>query len=868
MAREAWAALPKEQWPAGASLDDFQVQALHRAQHFDPEGVLGCHAASKADASLHVVRVWHPRLERDWEADGSGPVLLHFHPPATAASAEAPSPSALPMTRRCAWLYEAVVVLPEVSRPGREGPRLHRPVPYSVTTADGGSPLHDAFCFHGDLLGEEELDKLQGGVFPEIASSLGCHCVSVDGVWGLRFAVWAPRARFVSVVGDWNGWDGRTSPMQHRRRDLGLRWGFTGVWERFVPFGQSRSDVPMGCRYGYRMHTAHGTDVVRMDPFAQEFEVPDNWDRCPTNNISLVATCDDDFREEPFPWSDAAWLAERDAWRTGGELLRRPMAIYEVHLPSWRRSADGGLLTYRELAPLLLQHVQALHFNYVELVGLAHHPYIGSWGYQVTGYYACHSLLGSPDDLKFLVDSLHAAGVGVLMDFVPTHFCKDACGFSAFDGTATFEYEDPREGEQKEWGTKIFNFKKNEVRSFLLGSALFWAERYHIDGFRCDAVSCMIYRNFGRADGEWIPNEHGGDSNLEAVSLLRELNRQMNERHPGVIMIAEESTCWEGVTSLRDVSSGLGFDLKWDLGWMNDTLTYLMEPGWNRPSSHSKLTKRAALWMKNERYVLPLSHDEVANLKGSLLDKMGRKDGAHFYDRIRLLCALYGLQVASPGRPLIFMGCEIGQGGEWNCRCSVDWHEGQEPLRQQLCTWLSDLLGVYLHHAPLHRGDDYPHEAQYFGGFGVACGAPSFELIEDNPGACVMAFARHWKRDRPVLAVVNFSSSTHRSYSFCAPYHGEWEVLLNSDDQRYGGRGCGPGNLSRIWTHQGGREDCSDCLTFDVPAQGCVLLLSPDGFAERRTSGRRPVQQDFGSLESKYCDDAFEFGFSDTFLGF
>mmetsp|Transcript_116874 Transcript_116874/g.342238 ORF Transcript_116874/g.342238 Transcript_116874/m.342238 type:complete len:854 (-) Transcript_116874:175-2736(-) len=853
MAARPCAPLPKAQWPAGASLDDFQVQALHRAQHHDPAGVLGWHGAGGGDPSLRVVRVWHPRLERDFEAEGRGAVLLHV--------AELPP---VPLARRCAWLYEAVVALPPAAGKGGEG--LRRPLPYAVAVPDGGPPLHDAFGFEGELLSQEQLDKLQSGFFPEVANSMGSHCAAVGGVWGLRFVVWAPRARFVSVVGDWNAWDGRASPMRRRCRHLG--WGFTGVWELFVPFGTARGDVPSGSRYGYRIHTAQGTDLVRMDPFAQEFEVPSDLDRCPGTNTSVVSACDDDFREEPFGWRDAEWIAERDTRRMSDELLRQPMAIYEVHLPSWRRAPDGGLLGYRDIAPMLVQHVLAMHFNYVELVGLAHHPYIGSWGYQVAGYYACHSLLGSPDDLKFLVDSLHAEGVGVLMDFVPTHFCKDPCSFSDFDGSATFEYEDPREGEQREWGTKIFNFKKNEVRSFLLGSALFWARRYHIDGFRCDAVSCMIYRNFGRADGEWIPNEHGGDSNLEAVSLLRELNRHMNERHPGVLMIAEESTSWEGVTSLRDCSSNLGFDLKWDLGWMNDTLTYLSEPGWSRPSNHHKLTKRAALWMMKERYVLPLSHDEVANFKGSLLDKMGRKDGACFYDKLRLLCALYGLQVASPGRPLLFMGCEIGQGGEWDCRRSVDWHEGQEPLRQQLCTWVSDLMGVYLHHAPLHRGDDSPHDLQYFGGFSSVCGAPSFEWIEDNPSACVLAFVRHWRRERPVLAVVNLGNCEHRSYSFCAPYHGEWEVLLNSDDGRYGGRGVGPGNLSRIWTHQGGREDCSDSITFDVPAQGCVLLLGPEGFAERRTSGRRPVIAESGPSEDKYCDDAYEFGFTDDLWGF
>ncbi|CAJ1368312.1 unnamed protein product [Effrenium voratum] len=401
--------------------------------------------------------------------------------------------------------------------------------------------------------------------------------------------------------------------------------GFSGLWEVFVPFGLDVSQVPFGSKYGFRIHTASGLDVVKMDPYAQEFEVPSDLHHSPVFNASVVSSCDDNYKAEPFAWCDETWMQEREERGRLSTTLLQPMAIYEVHLPSWRRGANGEMLNYRDLAKQLVEHVKALNFNWVELMALAHHPFLGSWGYQVSGYYSCYSQLGSPDDLKHLINELHQAGIGVIMDFVPAHFCKDACSFCDFDGTPTFEYEDPREGEQRQWGTKVFAFRRNEVRSFLIGAALFWAERYHIDGFRCDAVSSMIYRNFGKAEGEWIPNEHGGDSNLEAVSLLRELNKSMKQFWPGVVMIAEESTAWEGVTSLKPASSGLGFDLKWDLGWMNDTLIYLEEPGWNKPANHSKLTFRAQ-YMQNERFVLPLSHDEVANMKGSLLEKMGKKE--------------------------------------------------------------------------------------------------------------------------------------------------------------------------------------------------------------------------------------------------
>jgi len=582
-----------------------------------------------------------------------------------------------------------------------------------------------------------------------------------------------------------------------------------------------------------------------------------------------VSAYDDSFRDEPFPWGDEDWIHERDRLGHCGLLLQQPMAIYEVHLPSWRRSADGGLLGYREIAPLLLQHVRAMNFNYIEIMGLAHHPFYGSWGYQVSGYYACYSLLGTPDDFKFLVDTMHRAGIGVLMDFVPAHFSKDACSFAGYDGTATFEYEDPREGEQRDWGTKVFNFRKNEVRSFLIGAVLFWAKRYHVDGFRCDAVSSMLYRNFCsregfKREGEWLPNEHGGNANIEAVSFFRDLNRAVHEQHPGVLMMAEESHAWGGVTwEESEHHGGLGFDLKWDMGWMNDTLTYLEQPAPARPKHHGKLTCRQLL---TERWVCPLSHDEVTHFKGSLLEKMGKHESQSFYDKLRLLAALFGYQVASVGRPLLFMGAEIGQGGEWNHRGSVAWHEGEEPLRGQLCTWVSDLLAVYQHHKPLHAGDD---------GERSHGGKEAFEWVESNAGACVLAFVRRFRRERPVLAIVNFSWQEHRNYCFCAPHYGEWEVLINSDDHRYGGRGCGPGNLSRIHTSQGGRPGWSDCLWLDVPAQGCILLLGPSNPDSCRASGTKGLggevagghSKSFEAKESIYYDDAWEYGFDDAGFG-
>jgi len=859
-------ALDRSEWPAGASLSDSDIDALHQARHADPFAVLGCHSwgAGAAMPARWVVRIWHRSLERDWETEGKQ-VLIRLRPLGASEAATVLAP-----TRRCPWLYEAVLEgLPQGACLEALG---ETPWIYEVEITDGNvcHRIFDAYALgRAPLLTEEEVDQFQSGIFPGVADTLGCHVLKgPGGVVGLALAVWAPNAAAVSVVGDWNGWDGRACPMRRICRSTG--GGFTGLWELFLPFGPSLGDVPLGNHYGYQIRTPHGDSSVRIDPFAQEFEAPPHdLTSAPHTCSSKVSTCDDAFRENPYSWGDEAWMRERERLGRCGLITQQPMSIYEAHLPSWRRTEQGGFLSYRDLAPLLVQHLQNLNFTHVELIGLAHHPYYGSWGYQVAGYYACYSLLGSPDDFKFLVDTLHRGGIGVIMDFVPAHFCKDACSFASFDGTPTFEYEDPREGEQKDWGTKVFNFRKNEVRSFLLGSVLFWAERYHVDGFRFDAVSSMLYRNFCstegfKREGEWIKNEHGGNANLEAISFLRDLNRVVHQRHPGVVTIAEESHAWGGVTwEESDHHGGLGFDLKWDMGWMNDTLTYLELAPTSRPSRHGKLTCRQ---LHAERWVCPLSHDEVTHSKGSLVEKMGKHGGMEFYDRLRLLSALVGYQVGSVGRPLLFMGSEFAQGSEWKCRQSLDWHEGEQPPRRQFCTWLSDLLAVYRHHPPLHAGD---------AGRGLGASDDSFEWVESNKDACVLAFVRRWRRERPVLVIVNFGSQEHRNYTFCAPHYGEWEVLLNSDDGRYGGRGAGPGNLARVRTSQGGREGWSDSLSLDMPGPGCVLLLGPERPDDCRASGSQGhLNGVAGTLkngretdENMYCDDAWEYGCSDGAMG-
>jgi len=861
-------ALERGKWPPGASLDDANIHLLHQASHDNPSYVLGCHKITHEGNNFLVIRAWHPRLERDWGAEG-GQVLLQLD--AVDGDSAKAQVANIPMIRRCAWLYEAVVpFLPGVYEEARGCP-LRRQANYRIKLPDG-TELVDAWAFGGDLLTEEQCDQFQGGCFVAIADAMGSHAVVIDGVHGVRFLVWAPRAKAVSVVGDWNSWDGRWLQMRRRHRHVG--GGFTGIWELFVPFGCSRACVPLGNYYGYQIIAGHGGMMVRTDPFAQEFEVPPtDLSAAPAVNSSRLSACDDAFRPDPFAWGDKGWLQRRDELRTNGALLEQPMAIYEVHLPSWRRTETGGFLNYRDLAPLLVEHMKNLHFNYVELIGLAHHPYTGSWGYQVSGYYGCYSLLGSPDDFKFFVNALHQADIGVIMDFVPAHFCKDGCSFAHYDGTPCFEYEDPREGEQRDWGTKVFNFRRNEVRSFLIGAAVFWAHRYHIDGFRCDAVSSMLYRNFdsrvgSKKDGEWVPNEHGGVDNQEAVSFLRALNRVMKATHPGVIMIAEESHAWGGVTAedASEHSGWLGFDLKWDLGWMNDTLEYMKKAGSNKRYHHANLTRRQ---LRIERWVCPLSHDEVSNRKGSLLDQMGREEGMHFYDRLRLLAALYGYQCASIGRPLLFMGQEIAMGREWDGRSSLDWHEGGEELRSKLCTWLSDLLAVYNYHKPLHAGDD---------GRGIGK-TDSFEWVESNADACVLAFVRAWRRERPVLVICNFGNHQHHNYGMSVPYYGEYEVMLNSDDLRYGGRGCGPPNLCRLRTSFGGCAGWNDSMWLDLPAQSCLLLLGPENPMGCKSGGMKRLdltgrtwmphgQCDVReTTDEMYINEAAGFGFDGPWMG-
>jgi 1,4-alpha-glucan branching enzyme len=559
----------------------------------------------------------------------------------------------------------------------------------------------------------------------------------------VAFAVWAPNAEAVSVVGEWNGWVPGKDP-------LALQGG-SGIWAGFVP-GIGKGTV-------YKLHVrsrVHGYTVEKADPFGFHHETP-------PRTASIVWDLD-------YQWSDAEWMASRAARNA----LAAPISIYEVHLGSWRRDpADPRrLLSYRELAPLLAAHAVELGFTHVELLPVMEHPFYGSWGYQVTGFFAPTARQGTPQDLMFLVDTLHQAGVGVILDFVPAHFPSDEHGLGYFDGTHLFEHADRRQGHHPDWKSEIFNYGRHEVRSFLESAAMFWLDRYHADGLRVDAVASMLYLDYSRKPGEWIPNAYGGRENLDAIAFLRALNEDVYREYPDVQTYAEESTSWPMVSRPLYVG-GLGFGLKWDLGWMHDTLHYLRHDPVHRKYHHNELTFRT-MYAGSENFVLPLSHDEVVHGKGSLLDKMAGTDGARFANLRLLLAWTY----AQAGKKLLFMGAELAQAREWNHEQSLDWHLLGDERHAGVAALVRDLNRLYRDAGALHAGDCQP------GGFEwIDCG--------DAENGVVSLLRRGREVDPPVVAVFNFTPVLRGGYRVGLPAGGRWRELLNSDARAYGGGGAG-----------------------------------------------------------------------------
>jgi 1,4-alpha-glucan branching enzyme len=603
--------------------------------------------------------------------------------------------------------------------------------------------IHDA-----SLLGEGDLHLFNEGSHLRLWEKLGAHPDVVNGREGTHFAVWAPEAESVSVIGDFNGW----------RTDvdlLGLQ-GNSGIWQGFVP------DVGCGSRYKYHVVSKHrGYRADKADPFAVCTEVP------PLTG-SVVWSLENE-------WRDGDWTAARASRQGIGE----PLAIYEVHLGSWRRVPEDGnrSLTYRELAATLPEYVAEMGFTHVELLPVMEHPFYGSWGYQTTGFFAPTSRYGTPQDLMYLIDRLHQHGIGVILDWVPAHFPSDEHGIGYFDGTHLYEHDDPRQGIHPDWGSFVFNYGRHEVRSFLLSSAMFWLEVFHADGLRVDAVASMLYLDYSRGPGEWIPNRYGGRENLDAITLLRRFNEEVYQQHPGALTAAEESTAWPMVSRPTYVG-GLGFGFKWDMGWMHDTLRYLAHDPIHRRYHQDALTFRG-LYMFSENFVLPLSHDEVVHGKGSLLGKMPGDP----WQRRANLRLLLGYMYTQPGKKLLFMGGEIGQWSEWSHERSLDWHLLDDPGHLGLQRWVRDLNTFY-------RGEPalYEHD----------CDPEGFVWIDCNDAEqSTLAFLRHGRNPDEALAVAcNFTPVPRHNHRLGVPWGDRWEEILNSDAPLYGG--SGQGNLGGV----------------------------------------------------------------------
>jgi 1,4-alpha-glucan branching enzyme len=624
-------------------------------------------------------------------------------------------------------------------------------------------------------LGELDLHLAGEGRHERIYEQLGAHVLE-DGV---RFAVWAPNARAVSVVGDWNGWDGRVDRLAPS--------GGSGIWHGVV------AEASVGHRYKFEVHGADGQLRIKADPYARYAEVP-------PRSASVVY-------ESRYAWSDDEWLAARR------EPLDRPLSIYEVHLPSWRRSAaDGQPLGYRELAEQLGAYVTELGFTHVELLPVMHHPFSGSWGYQVTGYYAPLSTLGEPDDFRYFVDQLHSLGIGVILDWVPAHFPRDEYALARFDGTALYEHEDPRRGAHPDWGTLVFNLGRNEVRNFLLANALFWLREFHVDGLRVDAVASMLYLDYSRREGEWVPNAYGGREDLDAIAFLRELNEVVHGHEPAVVMAAEESTAWPGV-SRPTYLGGLGFGFKWNMGWMHDTLQYFSKEPVHRRYHHHELTF-SLVYASNENFILPLSHDEVVHGKRSLLGKM---PGDH-WQRFANLRALYGLMWAHPGKKLLFMGGELAQGHEWSEAHGLDWVALEHPDHAGVQRLLGDLNAAYAAEPALWEVD-FSQEG--------------FRWLEPNAAnENVLAFARLSSDSaRALVCIANLSPVVREAWRVGLPAGGHWREVLNTDSRFYGGSDVGNGLGVDAEPVPWGEQAFSAVVVLPPLA---VVWLVPDVNAERK----------------------------------
>jgi 1,4-alpha-glucan branching enzyme len=668
--------------------------------------------------------------------------------------------------------YEGLVNIFGVFLPGATMPVRYR---LRFHFADGVVWERDDPYRFLPTIGEVDLHLFNEGTHRKLWEKLGAHVRTMDGVEGVSFAVWAPNARRASVIGDFNGWDGRIFPMR--------ALGSSGVYELFVP------DIAPGALYKYELVTPEGMIRVKTDPYAFKLEQS-------PGTASIVQA------ENTYTWKDGDWMTRRAA-KDHYAVLREPMLIYEVHLGSWARVPEEGNRAFRygEIAQRLAQHVKSLGFTHIELLPVMEHPFYGSWGYQVSGYYAPTSRYGTPDDFRYFVDTMHEHGIGVILDWVPAHFPKDDHALRRYDGTALYEHADPRLGEHPDWGTLIFNYGRNEVRNFLIANALYWLDEYHVDGLRVDAVASMLYLDYSRKSGEWLRNRYGGRENLDAIDFLKQFNETIRIEEPGCFTVAEESTAWPSVTKPAN-EGGLGFTFKWNMGWMHDTLTYFAKDPIYRTHHHDQLTF-AMMYEYNEHFIMPLSHDEVVHLKGSLYQKM---PGDH-WQKLANLRLLLAYMVSRPGKKLLFMGTELATPREWNHDTSLDWHLLDEPQRAAYCQYVGRLGQVYQERPELWREDPS------WEGF-------SWIDVADRANS-VISFVRR-DGDRHVVVVLNLTPVPRENYRLGVPAPGVYGKLLSSDDAQWGGSGYGA--MDRFETEQSPFHGYEQSIALTLPPLGAVLL--------------------------------------------
>ena len=704
--------LPVQGTAVSATLAVADVHRLLAGEHAHPHSILGAHPAATAGVRGVVIRALAANAARVECVLEDG--------------------RAIPLDRDAEGLSD----LYSAFLPGAALPLSYH---FRITYVDGTTwERGDPYRFL-PTLGDVDLHLFNEGTHRRLWEKLGAHAHVIDGVAGVGFAVWAPNARRVSVVGEFCAWDGRVFPMR--------MLGGSGVWELFVP------GIEPGALYKFEMLTREGAMRLKTDPFAAKMEQS-------PGTAAIVQS------ESSYAWADEPWI---DARRVA-DPVRAPMSIYEVHLGSWARVQEDGnrSMTYREIAPRLVEHVARLGFTHVELLPVMEHPFYGSWGYQVSGYFAPTSRYGTPDDFRYFVDLLHQHHIGVLLDWVPAHFPKDDYALRRFDGTALFEHEDPRLGEHPDWGTLIFNYGRNEVRNFLIANALYWIDEFHIDGLRVDAVASMLYLDYSRKAGEWVTNQHGGRENLDAIAFLKQFNQTLLTECPGAITIAEESTAWPGVT--KPVSDGgLGFTFKWNMGWMHDTLEYFTLDPIHRRFHHDKLTF-AMLYEYSEHFIMPLSHDEVVHLKGSLFRKMPGDE----WQRLANLRLLLAYMFTRPGKKLVFMGIELAVPREWNHDESLPWHLADDPSRVAFVRFVAELSSLYKREPAFWRDDSTWEGFRWID-------------VADNENS-VLSYERK-SGDSRTIVVLNFTPLPRERYRIGVPEGGRYECVLSTDDTRWGGSG-------------------------------------------------------------------------------